>query len=102
MDQPIQFRNLGSLEDQFLDQRYAITSWSFIHLTSGFALGLTCYLFRGMVSYTVSSAIAVVLLAAWEPFEAYAWAKEHLMNQHTDFLIGYLALYLTLMWADAT
>ena len=106
MEEPIKFINLGEhgrrLDHDATDQGWAITAWSFIHLLSGFLLGFFCWLFNDLVDYKMSSSIAVVVLAVWEPLEQALWAVEHIMNQHTDFLIGYIGLYLTLLWVKAT
>ena len=100
---PIKFAYFGSLADQTLDQEYAITSWSFIHLLSGLVLGFACWQFHkdGVLSYGWSTTLSVAAIALWEPFEQVAWTEEHLMNSMTDLLVGFVALFVVLLVVEA-
>lgn len=100
---PVKFANFGALADGTIDQQYCLTSWSLVHLLSGLVLGLVCWQFHknNVISYSITVSISVAAILLWEPFERYAWAEEHLMNQMTDVLVGLIALYVVLLAVNA-
>lgn len=90
--------DFAALSNYESDSLALFTSWSFVHLVAGCALGLVIVLWRNMMAHELLLLLALVLLVLWEVLEFLSnrydccfgegFGAEHFLNRGADIVVG--------------